>query len=502
MPKITKIKDNIITLKGTFAYQQNQMFNLSTTAQGMVITATKNEAKLLLIGDASTIKTQTEATIAKQKISQIDVLSSYFGAIISPWGKILKQPKTKKTKEVKIIATGDLNNYPPFLLDRQKLKNPLPTGMLTIDALIPLGLGQRELIIGDRGTGKTTIALNTIINQKNKAVKCVYVAIGQKTSSLTSIYHTLKKADVLKQTIIIFANPDNPAEQMLAPQIGMAMAEALAYQGEDIIVILDDLTKHANIYREISLSIGKNPGRESYPSDIFHVHAKLLERAGFFNKQYQEGSITCLPIVETVQNDVASLIPSNIISITDGQIFTSSELFNSGFYPAINIGLSVSRTGSAVQSPRIKKIAQGLKAQYASLAEVKKFADMAIEISAELQAKIKNWTAINNLLVQFGNQGYSEVQMEIMIILFRLGFFKDIINPIDFTLAFFHYCKHDEGAEKLITKLANNEINTLAEKEKAITVIFGPLAQVASGVEDGLISPQEYNVHKGDSNER
>lgn len=500
MPKVSKIKDNIIILKGDYNYEQDQMFKLSKKANGVVISATKNIAHLLVIGDPTSIKIQTEAHIIPSFLKEIEVYQKYFGSIISPWGDILGPQiiyKKQLIKESKKIGEGTLDNEPPFLLDRIRLYKPLLTGMTIIDLMIPLGHGQRELIIGDRKTGKTTIALNTIINQKNNNIKTIYVAIGQKTNAISHLYKILEKHKSTDNVIVIYANPDSPAEQMFAPKVGMAMAEALAYQGEDVLVIFDDLSKHANIYREISLSIGKNPGREAYPPDIFHNHAKLLERAGHFNGKYQNGSITCLPIVETIQNDIASLIPSNIISITDGQIFTSADLFNSGFYPAIDIGLSVSRTGSSVQTFQNKWISKGLKTAYSDLWETKKFADMSVDIADELKAKVEDWTAINNLLMQFGFVGYSSAQMEILIALFNLKVLDKIVNPLDFTTAFLRFCQSDLGAKKIINSLDNNLFKSFEAFIEAIQIVFIPFIHLASGFKSEAISQEEYSAWKG-----
>lgn len=387
MPKITKIHDNIVTIEGKYDYKQDQLFRLSKDAIGFVISATTTEANLLAVGDPSTIVNKKTVTKISDTFDKVEVYSNFFGSIITPFGQILHPDKKSNGT---LLGKGMIDAPSPELLDRIKLSNPLETGIIAIDTMIPIGCGQRELIIGDRNTGKTTIALNAIINQKDKNVKTIYVSVGQKRNSVINTYNILEENGALQDAIIIFSNPDSSAEQFLAPRIGMAMAEALAYKGQDVLVIIDDLTKHANVYREISLSIGKNPGREAYPTDIFYQHSRLLERAGRFNAKYKNGSITCLPIVETVQGDIASLIPSNVISITDGQIFTSSDLFNEGKFPAINIGLSVSRTGSAVQSKGLKFASRGLKTEYSALFEIKKFSDMSIDISDELKGKISD----------------------------------------------------------------------------------------------------------------
>lgn len=494
MPKISNIHDNIITIKGKHNYEQDQFFKLSDSAKGFVISANTDEAKLLVIGDPSTVKSRTTVKTIKNDIEKIDVYDSYFGSIITPFGDIIHPSTNKKGKK---LGSGFLDANSPELLDRIKVEQPLDTGMIAIDTMIPIGRGQRELIIGDRVTGKTTIALNTVINQKDTKVKTIYVSVGQKRNSVINSYNILKDNNAHKNAIIIFSNPDSSAQQFLAPKIGMAMAEALAYQGEDVLVIIDDLTKHANIYREISLSIGKNPGREAYPTDIFYQHSRLLERAGRFNEKYKKGSITCLPIVETIQGDVASLIPSNVISITDGQIFTSSDMFNNGEFPAINIGLSVSRTGSGVQSKIIRKASDGLKVSYSSLFDIKKFADMSIDISEELQGKIEDWHAINNVLIQYGNIGYTRTQIVILTELFKMKALGKLIEKRKFSEVFKNYCDTNEGAKKIIKEIQSGKLDDPTKFRNALKAVFVPLTKIASGIATDIISKKEYESLKG-----
>lgn len=495
MPKIIKIHDNIVTIEGKANYKQDQLFRLSKDAVGFVVSATQTEANLLVIGDPSTIQNKKAVTKISDTFDKVEVRSGFFGSIISPFGNVLFPAKKEAGKK---IGEGAIENNSPALLDRIKLSQPLETGMLAIDTMIPIGRGQRELIIGDRSTGKTTIALNAIINQKDKKTKSIYVAVGQKRTSVIATYNKLVEHKALDNTIVIFSNPDSSAEQFLAPRIGMAMAEALAYQGEDVLIVIDDLTKHANVAREISLSIGKNPGREAYPTDIFYQHSRLLERAGRFNEKYKKGSITCLPVVETVQGDIASLIPSNVISITDGQIFTSAETFNEGKFPAINIGLSVSRTGSAVQSKTMKFAARQLKAEYSELFDIKKFSDMSIEISDELKGKIKDWSAINNILLQFGHVGYSEEQIVVLTELFRMKAMSDLIDSRMFSVAFITYSIKDQAAARLLKDIKANKYATNLELlRKHINAVFTPLVRIASGVHTDIITQKEYEKLRG-----
>lgn len=495
MAKISRIKDNIITIKGKEKYKMNGRYKLAERTYGIVLSAKEDSAELLLMGDPANVQIDAEVEKLKE-IPKIDVYEHYFGKIITPFGDIVHPQDAQAPSKPVLLGSEYRSHISPSILDRRALSTPLETGLIAVDTMIPVGLGQRELIIGDRSTGKTSIALNAIINQKKKNVKSIYVAIGQKRNSVVQVYNTLKEQGALENTIIIFANLDSTSQQFLAPTIGMAMAEAIAYQGEDVLIVIDDLTKHANVYREIMLSVGKTPGREAYPTDMFYQHSMLLERSGRFNKKYNNGSITALPIVETVEGDLASLIVSNVVSITDGQIFTSPEMFNKGLYPAINIQLSVSRTGSAVQSPLIRKISTGFKSEHAALSELKKFLDMSIDISEDMMKKAKRWEAINNLLVQHGYDGYSKEQMYVLIELYKMNKLNDITNSIHFSNAFKTLCNTDKAAKAIIKRIKKNDFDKEVIREQ-IEIIFSPLAMVASGMSNELYSQKEYDQMKG-----
>ncbi len=495
MPKIAKIKDNIVTLKGEANYKQNQYYRLSEDTNGLVLSATSNEAQLLVVGNPSNIEINEEvSTISDENV--VDVYEHYFDKIISPFGDVLHPQDFSVPAKPKSIGVRKYPLTSPSILERIKLSQPLDTGIVAIDTMIPIGLGQRELIIGDRATGKTSIALSAIINQKSSGIKTIYVSVGQKRSSVIDFYKNLVDNKAAENVITIFANPDSAAQQFLAPSMGMAMAEALAYQGEDVLVVVDDLTKHANVYREISLSIGRSPGREAYPTDIFFQHSSLLERAGRFNEKYKNGSITCLPIVETVQGDIASLIPSNVISITDGQIFTSAEAYNNGEFPAINIQLSVSRTGSAVQSKLIKAASNGLKAEHARLSEIKKFSDLSIDVSDSLVKKIDEWNGINNMVKQFGYKGLSRSVITIMTDLFSMGALGKLVEPLYFPNILSAFVKKDKVAKRIAKEIASGK---LTEKKRKVIIkkLFVPLAKAASGEFGDLFSSKELKALKG-----
>ncbi|MCP4336777.1 MAG: ATP F0F1 synthase subunit alpha [Mycoplasma sp.] len=495
MPKIIKIKDNIVTIKGSSKYKLYQNFKLEEGVNGFVLYAEQDIARLLATGDTTKLKINSIVSEISSD-SKVEVYEEYFGNVIDPFGNILFPGKKNVPKTAKPIGTSSIFNKPPSILDRVKLSEPLDTGMLSIDTMIPIGRGQRELIIGDRQTGKSTIAINTIINQPSD-IKTIYINIGQKRSNVINLVEILEKNNSLKNTIIIYASPSSPAQQFMSPMIGMAMAESIAYKGQDVLVIIDDLTKHANIYREISLSLERSPGREAYPTDIFYQHSRLLERAGRFTKEkYNGGSITCLPIVETIQEDIASLIPSNIISITDGQIFTSVDLFNNGVFPSINIQKSVSRTGSSIQSNEIREISKGLKGQHAKFEEIKKFSNMAIDITKELKEKIKQGENLSKILIQYGNLGYSRKEISILVYLYKNSQLKSISDMNKFSKIFPIFMKSDPIAKYLLQKLKSSDL-----KEEYIKEIISPLIASING-DYSVISKEEIKKWLEVNNDR
>ena len=495
MAKIIKIKDNIAVIVGKEKYAENQRFKLSKEAIGIVLNAEKNKANLLVLGDTSEI--QINSIVKKIEIEDyVKTYKHYFGKIISPFGNVVYPSDFKEPEKPILIGKSYLNNPSPSIMDRVKINKALNTGIMAVDSLIPIGKGQRELIIGDRSTGKTSLTLSTIVHQKDKNLKIVYVSIGQKKNTVIQKYNFLKLENAVDNLIYIYAHSDSATEQFYAPKIGMAMAESIAYNGEDVLIIIDDLTKHANIYREISLSMGINPGREAFPNDIFYQHSSLLERSGNFSSKYKNASITCIPIVETIQNDIASLIPSNIISITDGQIFTSVDMFNKSLFPSINISFSVSRTGSSVQSELMRKVSKGLKKKYSMLLEISKFANMSIEINENLEQKIKEWEGINNLFIQYGFAGLTEEMMAVMITLFNQGNLSNINKPSEFSILFRKFCHEDDLAKKVLSRINAENIDK-PKIIQQINAIFVPFVEAASNKYGNLISSNEYNFWKG-----
>jgi F-type H+-transporting ATPase subunit alpha len=333
---------------------------------------------------------------ATGKIAQIPVGDNYLGRVVNALAKPIDGKGEIVTNQTRLIESPA-----PGIISRRSVYEPLQTGLVAIDAMIPIGRGQRELIIGDRQTGKTAVATDTILNQKGQNVICVYVAIGQKASSVAQIVNTLEQKGAMEYTIIVAENADSPATlQYLAPYTGAALAEYFMYSGKHTLVIYDDLSKQAQAYRQMSLLLRRPPGREAYPGDVFYLHSRLLERAAKLSNELGEGSMTALPIVETQAGDVSAYIPTNVISITDGQIFLSADIFNSGIKPAINVGISVSRVGSAAQIKAMKQVAGKLKLELAQFAELEAFSQFASDLDQTTQNQLARGTRLRELLKQ------------------------------------------------------------------------------------------------------
>ncbi|WP_412031490.1 MSC_0619 family F1-like ATPase alpha subunit [Metamycoplasma buccale] len=402
-PKISAIFDYIIEVEGNFPYEQRQMFTAKKNSdiKMILISATQDKAYLLSNNENKSLAIGDEIVKSKVK-SEVFTSPLQFGNVIDINGNIIL-PSKEEVKPDKNDSYSPIFRLAHNLMTVKTLNEQLYTGITAIDLLIPIGKGQRELIIGDRQTGKTHIALNVIINQAKTATKCIYVAIGQKRESISRIYNTLKEHDALKNTIIIDAPATSAYEQYLAPYIGMAHAENIS-EKEDVVIIFDDLKKHANIFREIALLTDKPVGKEAMPGDMFFAHSQLLERAGsFVNKK----TITALPILQTVDGDITSLISSNIISITDGQIVTSADLFSQGVLPAININLSVSRTGSSVQNRTITKVAAEIGKIYKEYKRHLKLAMLDYEFNKETSILLYKGKMIDKMFMQRGFSLYS-----------------------------------------------------------------------------------------------
>ncbi|AZB71493.1 F0F1 ATP synthase subunit alpha [Synechococcus elongatus] len=392
---VLQVGDGIARIYGLQQVMSGELVEFEDGTTGIALNLEEDNVGAVLMGEGRNI--QEGSTVkATGKIAQIPVGDALVGRVVSPLGAPLDGKGDIAASESRLIESPA-----PGIIARRSVHEPMQTGITAIDAMIPIGRGQRELIIGDRQTGKTAIAIDTILNQKGEDVICVYVAIGQKASSVANIIEVLRERGALDYTVVVAANASEPATlQYLAPYAGAAIAEYFMYKGKATLVIYDDLTKQAQAYRQMSLLLRRPPGREAYPGDVFYLHSRLLERAAKLSDALGGGSMTALPVIETQAGDVSAYIPTNVISITDGQIFLSSDLFNSGLRPAINVGISVSRVGSAAQTKAIKKIAGTLKLELAQFDELAAFAQFASDLDKATQNQLARGQRLRELLKQ------------------------------------------------------------------------------------------------------
>ena len=392
---VMDVGDGIAHISGLRDAMVGEMLQFADDSLGMALNLEQGGVGAIVLSDARDI-TEGSSVRALGRLVSVPVGDDLLGRVVDPLGRPMdgKGPlRTGRERPVEWPAAR--------IIDRAPVNEPLQTGIKAIDALVPIGRGQRELIIGDRQTGKTTIAIDTILNQRRDDVLCVYVAIGQRLATIAQVVNTLERNGALEHTIIVSAEASAPAAlQYLAPYAGCAMAEEFMYGGRDVLIVYDDLTKHAWAYRQISLLLRRPPGREAYPGDVFYLHARLLERAGHLNAAQGGGSLTALPIVETQLGDLAAYVPTNIISITDGQIFLEEELFHSGTRPAINVGLSVSRVGGAAQVRAMKSVAGQLRLELAQYREMAAFAQFGTEIDASTRQALERGARLREVFKQ------------------------------------------------------------------------------------------------------
>lgn len=392
---VFQVGDGIARIYGLEKVMAGELLEFSDGTVGIALNLESKNVGAVLMGQGLAIQ-EGSSVRATGKIAQIPVGEAFLGRIVNS----LAQPLDGKGK-IPSTETRLIESAAPGIIARRSVYEPMQTGLVAVDSMIPIGRGQRELIIGDRQTGKTAIAIDTILNQKDKNVICVYVAIGQKASSIAQVVTTLQERGALDYTIIVAAPADSPATlQYLAPYTGAALAEFFMYQGKHTLAIYDDLSKQAQAYREMSLLLRRPPGREAYPGDVFYLHSRLLERAAKLNDTLGGGSMTALPIVETQEGDVSAYIPTNVISITDGQIFLSGDIFNAGIRPAINIGISVSRVGSSAQPKIMKQVAGKLKLELAQFAELEAFSQFASDLDQATQNQLARGSRLRELLKQ------------------------------------------------------------------------------------------------------
>lgn len=407
---VIQVADGIARIHGLEKAMQGELLEFPGEVYGMVLNLEEDNVGAVLLGDSRNIN-EGDTVKTTGRVVAVPVGDAMLGRVVNALGQPIdgKGPvNTEKFRQIERVASG--------VITRKSVDTPLQTGIKAIDAMVPIGRGQRELIIGDRQTGKTAIAIDTIINQKGQNVKCIYVAIGQKASTVASIVKTLEEYGAMSYTTVVASTASELAPlQYIAPYAGCAIGEEWMEQGQDVLVVYDDLSKHAAAYRTLSLLLKRPPGREAYPGDVFYLHSRLLERAARMSDEYGGGSLTALPIIETQAGDVSAYIPTNVISITDGQIYLETEMFNAGFRPAINAGLSVSRVGGAAQIKAIKKIAAPIRVELAQYRELASFAQFGSELDADTKEKLAQGERIKEMLKQPQYQPMP-VEYQVMII--------------------------------------------------------------------------------------
>lgn len=392
---VIQVADGIARIHGLEKAMQGELLEFPGEVYGMVLNLEEDNVGAVLLGDSKNIN-EKDTVKTTGRVVEVPVGDALIGRVVNALGQPIdgKGPiNTDKFRQIERVASG--------VITRKSVDTPLQTGIKAIDAMVPIGRGQRELIIGDRQTGKTAIAVDTIINQKGQGVKCIYVAIGQKASTVANIVKTFEEFGAMSYTTVVASTASELAPlQYIAPYSGCAIGEEWMEQGQDVLVVYDDLSKHAAAYRTLSLLLKRPPGREAYPGDVFYLHSRLLERAARMSDEYGGGSLTALPIIETQAGDVSAYIPTNVISITDGQIYLETEMFNAGFRPAVNAGLSVSRVGGAAQIKAMKKIAAPIRVDLAQYRELASFAQFGSELDADTKEKLAQGERIREMLKQ------------------------------------------------------------------------------------------------------
>lgn len=468
---IESYKDGVILIKGLYDLKMNEVVTIEGTAtQALVLNLEKDAAYAVVLQSNKDIKEGMFVNADGSTLS-IPVSDDIIGRVVDPLGTPLDGlPAHKGTNK------APLEKIAPGVISRKSVHQPVQTGILAVDSLIPIGRGQRELIIGDRQTGKTTIAIDTILNQKGQNMICIYVAVAQREAKTAQVYETLKSKGALEYTTIVSASAASSAVlQYLAPAAGMAIAEHFMAEGKDVLVIFDDLSKHAVAYREMSLLLRRPPGREAYPGDVFYLHSRLLERAAKMNEANGGGSITALPIIETQAADVSAYIPTNVISITDGQIFLETDLFNKGIRPAINVGISVSRVGGSAQTKIMKKVAGTAKLSLAQYYELEAFSQFASELDDSTKAQLTRGKRVVEAMKQKQNAPFTLWQ-EVVILVASTGGYLDHVEVQDCTEKLQEFLAYMETQEHaLVEEMENKKDYTPEIKEgleKALHAFF------------------------------
>ena len=442
--KVLTVEDGIATVSGMPDAFYGEILLFEGGIRGMVQNLDRDEIGCILFDDDAAIQ-QGSKVFRTGRVAGIPAGEKFLGRVVDALGSPIDGLGPIESEGYRPIEAPA-----PDIISRQPVNQPMETGLLTIDSMFPIGRGQRELIIGDRQTGKTAIALDTILNQKGKNVICVYVAIGQKTSSVSQLVETLRKHDALDYTIVVSATASDSAPlQYIAPYAGCALGEYFMQKGRDVLIVYDDLSKHAVAYRALSLLLGRSPGREAYPGDVFYLHSRLLERAAHLSDERGGGSMTALPIVETQAGDVSAYIPTNIISITDGQIFLESELFFAGQRPAVNIGLSVSRVGGDAQTQAMKKAVGAIRLELAQYRELEVFTQFSSDLDEGTQRELQNGQALMRLLRQRQYHPYRQHEQVILLMAAQGHLFQHVpLNRMDEIVA--ELLRHVEQEESVL----------------------------------------------------
>ncbi len=464
---IIEVGDGIARASGLDNCMANELVEFENGELAMALNLEENSVSLVILGSDSYLK---KGDIVKRtgKVVEVPVGEELIGRVVNALGQPIDGKGSINTNKTSPIETNA-----PGIIERKSVSVPLQTGIKAIDSMIPIGRGQRELIIGDRQTGKTVIALDTIINQKGKGVICIYVAIGQKNSTVASIADTLSKNGAMDYTIIVSSTASELAPlQYIAPYSGCAMGEYFMHQGKDVLIVYDDLSKHAVAYRALSLLIRRPPGREAYPGDVFYLHSRLLERAARIAPEYGGGSLTALPIIETQAGDISAYIPTNVISITDGQIFLESELFHSGIMPAVNPGISVSRVGGNAQIKAMKKVAGTLKLAYSQYRELQSFAQFGSDLDEDTKVRLAQGERIVEVLKQDRN---SPVKVELQVVIIY-AVINDLLKDIEIK-------DISEFEKTLFSYIENNEPSITDEISKTGDLSDETAAKIVNAVE-------------------
>lgn len=464
--KVMTVGDGVAMVHGLENAMLSELVLFDNGVYGMVLSLEEDAVGVVIFGDDSSIKEEDVVT-RTNKIVEIPVGDNFLGRVVNPLGQPidgLGPIESSKTRPIERIAPG--------VITRKSVDTPLQTGIKAIDSMIPIGRGQRELIIGDRQTGKTAIAVDTIINQKDQNMKCVYVAIGQKASTVAQVVEKLRVHGALDYTVVVVATASEMAPiQYIAPYAGVTLAEEWMEKGEDVLIVYDDLSKHAVAYRTLSLLLRRPAGREAYPGDVFYLHSRLLERAARLNKDYGGGSITALPIIETQAGDISAYIPTNVISITDGQIFLQADLFASGQRPAVDTGLSVSRVGSAAQIKAIKQVSGTLKIELANYRELQAFAQFGSDLDKSTKDVLNHGAKVYELLKQkqYDSMNVFEQVIELFTAKHRIIDDIDIESIQDYESSLVNYMNTNQ--KELMAELKDKKAISKELEEQLLKVI-------------------------------